>query len=91
MSVTVRIPRLLAKSMGGRAEVEALACTEGEPIESLEASFPGIKARLCEESGELRAMLNVYVNNTDIRFLDGVQTRLQEGDYISIVPLIAGG
>ena len=91
MTVTVRIPLVLTRLTGGRAEVEAQASTVQELVESLEAAFPGIKARLCDESGELRNLLNVFVNNRDIRFLEGAETRLQEGDHVSIVPLIAGG
>ena len=91
MTVTVRVPLVLKRFTGGQAEVEAQASTVRELIESMEAAFPGIKSRLCDDSGELRGLLNVYVNNKDIRFLDGEHTRLQEGDYVSIVPLIAGG
>ena len=91
MTVKVRIPLVLTRFTGGVAEVEARASSVRELVESLEKTFPGIKATLCDESGELRNLLNVFVNDKDIRFLDGEETALQEGDRVSIVPLIAGG
>ena len=60
-------------------------------IETLDTAHPGIKARLCDESGELRRFVNIYVNEEDIRFLKGKDTSLQAGDEVSIVPAIAGG
>jgi molybdopterin synthase sulfur carrier subunit len=62
-----------------------------ELLESLEQNCPGIKDRLCDEQGELRRFVNFYVNNEDIRFLDGKNTKLEEGDEVSIIPAIAGG
>ena len=91
MSVTVRIPLVLGRVTGGRTEVQVQASTVRQLVEELEASFPGMKARLCGEDGELRSTLNVFVNNKDVRFLEGPDTKLQAGDYVSIVPLIAGG
>ena len=60
-------------------------------VNTLEASYPGIKARLCDDSGELRRFVNIYVNEEDIRFLKGKDTALKTGDEVSIVPAIAGG
>jgi molybdopterin synthase sulfur carrier subunit len=60
-------------------------------VDTLEASYPGIKSRLCDESGELRRFVNIYVNEEDIRFLKGKDTVLKTGDEVSIVPAIAGG
>jgi molybdopterin synthase sulfur carrier subunit len=60
-------------------------------IENLNAAHPGIKARLCDDSGELRRFVNIYVNEEDIRFLKGKDTSLKAGDEVSIVPAIAGG
>jgi len=62
-----------------------------ELLESLEQSCPGIKARLCDEQGQLRRFVNFYVNSEDIRFLDGINTSLSDGDEVSIIPAIAGG
>ena len=60
-------------------------------IESLNSAHPGIKERLCDDSGELRRFVNIYVNEEDIRFLKGKETILKDGDEVSIVPAIAGG
>jgi molybdopterin synthase sulfur carrier subunit len=60
-------------------------------IQNLEARFPGIKSRLCDESGALRRFVNLYVNEEDIRFLKGEATPLKDGDEVSIIPAIAGG
>jgi molybdopterin synthase sulfur carrier subunit len=60
-------------------------------IETLDTAHPGIKARLCDDSGELRRFVNIYVNEEDIRFLKGKDTSLKAGDEVSIVPAIAGG
>ena len=72
-----------------------LVTSEGDTIaalvESLEAAYPGMKERLCEESGELRRFVNIYVNGEDVRFLDGLATVLGEDDEVSIVPAVAGG
>ncbi len=91
MSVKVRIPVVLTGHTQGRRQVEVPASTVRDLIDALDVSFPGIKARLCDENGEPRRMLNFFVNNSDIRFLEGTSTRLREGDHVSIVPLIAGG
>ena len=60
-------------------------------MDDLEITFPGIKARLCDEAGELRRFVNFYVNSEDIRFLNGKDTVLNDGDEVSIVPAVAGG
>ncbi len=62
-----------------------------ECIEALETSYPGLKERLCDETGQLRRFVNVYVNGEDVRFQQGVETPLKAGDEVSIVPAVAGG
>ncbi len=69
-----------------RQRRDAVACIDG-----LEAQFPGLKDRLLDETGELRRFVNIYINGEDVRFAQGVQTRLKPGDEISIVPAVAGG
>ncbi len=91
MSVKVRIPTPLRKLTGGKGEVEGTGGTIGEMIEYLEDKYPGIKDRLCDESGNMRRFVNIYVNEEDIRFRQGKDTILSDGDEVSIVPAIAGG
>ena len=91
LSVIVRIPTPLRKLTQDQDVVTGEGETLKECIDSLESRFPGIKERLCDESGELRRFVNVYVNGEDVRFAEGLQTRLMGGDEVSIVPAIAGG
>lgn len=91
MSVTVRIPTPLRKLTGGADEVSVDGASVGDVIESLEAAHPGLKERICDDAGEIRRFVNVYVNDEDVRFLDGRGTALKDGDEVSIVPAIAGG
>jgi molybdopterin synthase sulfur carrier subunit len=91
MPVLVRIPTPLRSLTKGSAEVQVKGQTVGDLVESLEGQFPGMRERLVDETGELRRFINVYVNEEDIRFLDGKETALKEGDQVSIVPAIAGG
>ncbi len=91
MSQTVIIPTPLRKFTNETELVEVEGATVGEVFNQLEARYPGIQARLCEENGELRRFINVYVDGEDIRFLDRLQTRVSERAEISIVPAIAGG
>ncbi|WP_447968077.1 MoaD/ThiS family protein [Nitrospira sp. M1] len=87
----VRIPTPLRPKTGGKSEVEVQASNISEMIESLETSYPGIKERLCDETGEIRRFLNIYLNEEDIRFLEGKDTLLKDTDEVSIIPAIAGG
>jgi sulfur-carrier protein len=91
MPVLVRIPTPLRAAAGGNAEVQTKGDTIGAVVDDLERQFPGIKARIIDEAGELRRFVNLYVNQEDIRFLDGLRTALKDGDEVSIVPAIAGG
>ncbi|HEY9885023.1 MAG TPA: MoaD/ThiS family protein [Thermosynechococcaceae cyanobacterium] len=91
MSIKVLIPTPLQKLTNNQATVECNADTVSDLLESLEASCPGIKARLCDDKGELRRFVNFYVNSEDIRFLEGAKTPLKDGDEVSIIPAIAGG
>lgn len=91
MAVKVLIPTPLQKLTNNQATIECDGATIGELIEALENDCPGIKARLCDESGKLRRFVNFYLNSEDIRFLDGEATAVADGDEVSIVPAIAGG
>ncbi len=89
--VSVRIPTPLRKLSGDREELDIDASTVSDLIEKLENECPGMKNRLCDESGNVRRFINLYVNDEDIRFLDGAGTELKDGDVVSIIPAIAGG
>ncbi|MEE8298793.1 MAG: MoaD/ThiS family protein [Thermodesulfobacteriota bacterium] len=88
---SVRIPTPLRKLTAEKDEVNISAVNISALIEELENQYPGFKERLCDESGEVRRFINLYVNNEDIRFLDGKETALNEDDVVSIIPAIAGG
>lgn len=91
MAVKVLIPTALQKFTNDQATLECGGSNVAELLESLEQNFPGIKSRLCDEQGQPRRFLNLYVNSEDIRFLEGTETSLKEGDEVSIVPAVAGG
>jgi sulfur-carrier protein len=91
MAVTVLVPTPLQKLTNGQPEVKADGATIGDVVASLEASFPGIKERLCDANGKLRRFVNVYLNSEDIRFQQNEETAVKDGDEVSIVPAIAGG
>ncbi len=91
MSVTVRIPGPLRRITNGAAKVQIEGENLGVLIGALEDQFPGMKERLLDENGELRYFVNLYLNNEDVRFLEGLQTAVSSGDEVSIVPAVAGG
>ncbi|MEK0447572.1 MAG: hypothetical protein RLZZ399_2893 [Verrucomicrobiota bacterium] len=87
----VRIPTPLRKLTSELEVVEASGSTIGEVFTNLEKAFPGLKERICDENGQIRRFVNVFVNDEDIRFLEEAATAVKETDEISIVPAIAGG
>ncbi len=91
MAVKVRIPTPLMKLTNNQSEVSAEGGTIAEILNNLESQYTGIKERICDESGAPRRFINIYLNEEDIRFLDGEKTGVKEGDEISIIPAIAGG
>ena len=91
MSIKVRIPSPLQKLTEEKSEVEVQASTIGELIDQLNQSYPGVKERICDESGKIRRFVNVFLNEEDIRFLKREQTPVKDGDEVSILPAIAGG
>jgi len=91
MAVVVRIPTPLRKMTQNEAEVEAEGNDIDSLIEDLESHYPGIKDRICDDQGEIRRFVNVYLNDEDIRFLKGKETDIKDGDEVSIIPAIAGG
>ena len=91
MPVQVLIPTPLQKFTNDEASVDLDANSVDTLIDALDARYPGLKARLCDEAGKLRRFLNVYVNSEDIRFLENQATALKDCDEVSIVPAVAGG
>ena len=91
MAITINIPTPLRKLTNNQSEVSIEAASVGELVDNLESAFAGIKEKLTDESGDIRRYVNIYINDEDIRFLDGKDTTLQDGDVVSIVPAIAGG
>lgn len=91
MAIKVLVPTPLQKFTNNQAVIETTGGNITEMIDQLEAACPGIKDRICDETGKPRRFLNLYVNSEDIRFLDGAETALSDGDEVSIVPAVAGG
>lgn len=91
MSTSIRIPTPLRKLTNGAEIVQADGANVGELLTSLDTQFPGLRERICDETGQVRRFVNVYLNDEDIRFLDEQATAVKTGDEISIVPAIAGG
>ena len=91
MAVRVKIPTPLRGLTSEQDTVAGEGATVAELVEHLETTFPGMRERLCDDTGELRRFVNIYVNGEDVRFLQGLSSALKEGDEISIVPAVAGG
>ena len=87
----IRIPTPLRKLTNELEVVQASGATIAEVLASLDAAFPGLKERICDDAGQVRRFVNIFVNDEDIRFLQEQQTPVQDTDEISIVPAIAGG
>ncbi len=91
MAIKVRIPAPLRRSTRGVSEVELVASEVAGLIQQLEERFPGVSERLRDEEGNLRRFVNIFVNGEDVRFLNGLATKVKDGDEVSIVPAVAGG
>ena len=91
MAVRVRVPGPLRRLTGGEAEVSVEGETVSAALGSLEERYPGFHDRLYDSDGKLRQFINVYVNDSDIRFSEGLETPVGERDEVSIVPAVAGG
>jgi molybdopterin synthase sulfur carrier subunit len=91
MSVTVRVPTQLRQITGGAGEIPVEGSTVGEVLKALDAAHPGMAERLFDDAGNLRRFVNVFLADEDVRFLDGLNTTVSEGQTVSIVPAVAGG
>ena len=91
MAVEVRIPTVFRKFTDGRSSAEVEAGTVGQVIEELGNLYPGFREQLLTESGDLHRFVNVYVNDEDARYLEKLDTRVADGDTVSLLPSVAGG
>ncbi|WP_328910395.1 MoaD/ThiS family protein [Streptomyces sp. NBC_00234] len=90
MAIEVRIPTILRTYTDGAKAVEGSGATIADLLADLESRHTGIRERIVD-GGELRRFVNVYLNDEDVRFLDGIDTKLSDGDSITILPAVAGG
>lgn len=91
MSVTVRVPTTLRTLTGGASEVQIEGSKVSEVLDNLEAAHPGFKSRLLDDAGDLRRFVNVFVADEDVRFMEGLDTPVPDGQTLSIIPAVAGG
>lgn len=91
MASKVRIPAPLRKLTKDQAVVESSGATIQEILKDLEKNYPGIQERICDETGQVRRFINIFLNGEDIRFKEGIKTNVGENAEISIIPAIAGG
>ncbi|MDH4170556.1 MAG: MoaD/ThiS family protein [Acidimicrobiia bacterium] len=91
MTATVRVPTTLRTLTAGESEVSVDGATVRETLDALEAAHPGFRERLIDDDGNLRRFVNVFVDDDDIRFLDGLDTAVPDGETVAIVPAVAGG
>jgi MoaD family protein len=91
MSVKVRIPTTLRSLAGGSSEVEVDGATVGEVLAGLESAHPGFAERLLDDEGGLRRFVNVFVADDDVRYLQGLETPVPDGETVAIIPAVAGG
>jgi molybdopterin converting factor small subunit len=91
MAVEVRLPTVLRTHADGTATIQAEAGTLREVFDGLVAQYPGLEGQLTDDNGSLHKFVNVYANDDDVRYLDGLDTELADGDVVSILPAVAGG
>jgi sulfur-carrier protein len=90
MAVTVKIPTQLRAATGGEPEIEVEGTTVGEALDAVFEAHDGLRERITQD-GDLRRFVNVYVSGEDIRFQDGLETTVTDGDEVTILPAVAGG
>jgi molybdopterin synthase sulfur carrier subunit len=91
MAVNVRIPTTMRPLTGGDKQVELDAGPLSDVIAELEAKHPGMGERLLDDDGALRKFVNIFVDDDDVRYLDGLETKVDDGWTVSIIPAVAGG
>ena len=88
---TVRLPTVLRPQAAGQTTVEIAGTTVGEVVTNLVEAYPGLGASVLDDDGNVRKFVNLYVDDEDIRFLDGLGTAVADGDEVAILPAVAGG
>jgi sulfur-carrier protein len=91
MAVTVKLPTILRKHADGEAKVSAEGSTLAEVLKDLESRYPGITKNVIAAEGGLHRFINVYLNDEDVRYLGSLETEVNDGDTVSILPAVAGG
>jgi sulfur-carrier protein len=91
MPVTVKIPTIFRPQVGGSPIVEAEGETLRDLLEHLDRAYPGIKGRIVADDGRVHRFVNLYVNDEDVRYLGALETKVEDGDTVSILPAVAGG
>ena len=91
MPVAVRLPTVLRAAAGGQSTVSAEGSTIGEVLADLVRAYPGMAGQVLTDDGALHKFVNVYVNDDDVRYLDKLDTKVADGDEVSILPAVAGG
>lgn len=91
MSVTVRVPTTLRPLTGGESEVAVEGDTVGSVLSALDSAHPGFRDKIFDDEGKLRRFVNVFVADDDVRFMDGLDTPVPDGETLSIIPAVAGG
>ena len=91
MAVTVNVTSVIEKLVGGQRSFESVGDSVKNLIENINEAYPGFADQILEEDGELRRFVNIYLNDEDIRYLDGLNTELTDDDTVSILPALAGG
>ncbi len=91
MTVTVRVPTILRRHVGGEPSVEASGATLRELLQDLERRYPGFGGSIVTDDGALHRFINLYVNDEDVRYLGSLETAVKDGDTVSILPAVAGG
>ena len=91
MAAEVRIPSLLRGQVGGSRSIQASGSTVGHALDDIEARFPGFKERVIDPNGTIKQFVSIFINGEDVRYIQSLDTPLQDGDQVSILPAVAGG
>jgi molybdopterin synthase sulfur carrier subunit len=91
LAVTVHVTSVIRKVVDDQKQLAAEGGTIGELLEHIEQRYPGFRQQVSDDAGELHRFVNIYVNDEDIRYLDGTDTAVSDGDSVSILPALAGG